>query len=450
MVVFLKNIAIIKVVTVTKGQGMEYTNKLVTELIPYASNARTHSEEQVTQIASSIREFGFINPIIIDDKNNVIAGHGRLLASKKLGLKEVPTLQVDHLTDTQRKAYILADNQLALNAGWNDELLKLELAGLDDVGFNLELLGFDLKSLGSLTEEIEGLTDEDDVPNAPFDYVTKVGDIWKLGNHRLMCGDSTSIDALEKLLDGKKADMVWTDPPYNVNVQGQAGSIINDNMSDESFNLFLKDVYSCLFLAMKSGAVIYVAHADTERVNFTKTFTESGLKLSQVLIWVKNSGTLSRQDFNWQHEPILYGWKEGEKHYFCQDFTRTTVIDDDLDIKKLNKKELEALVNSMRTELKKTVLRENRPTKSELHPTMKPVSLVQRMIEWSSQHEDIVLDVFGGSGSTLIACEKTSRLARIMELDPRYCDVIIKRWQDFTGKQATLESTGETYNSLEA
>jgi len=428
---------------------MKYQQVAVDKLIPYVNNARTHSDEQVTQIASSIREFGFINPIIIDDKNNVIAGHGRLLASKKLGLKEVPTVLVDHLTDTQRKAYVLADNQLALNAGWDDELLKLELAQLDDVGFDLELLGFDLKALGTLTGEIEGLTDEDDVPNAPIAYVTKLGDIWKLGSHRLMCGDSISIDDVEKLLDGKKADMVWTDPPYNVNIQGQAGSIINDNMSDESFSVFLKDVYSCLFLAMKNGAVIYVAHGETERVNFTKTFIDSGLKLSQVLIWVKNSGTLSRQDFNWQHEPILYGWKEGKKHYFCQDFTRTTVIDDDLDIKKLNKKELETLVNSMRTELKKTVLRENRPTKSELHPTMKPVSLVQRMIEWSSQHQDIVLDVFGGSGSTLIACEKTSRQARIMELDPKYCDVIIKRWQDFTGKQAILESTGETYNSLE-
>jgi DNA modification methylase len=362
------------------------------------------------------------------------------MAAKKLGLKKVPTIDCSDLTEAQKKAYIIADNKIALNAGGDSVMLSSELAELEELGFDLGIIGFDNKELDSLMapEVTEGLVDEDEVPEPPPEPRTQLGDIYILGAHRLMCGDSTSIDAVEKLMEGKKCDMVWTDPPYNVAIQGAAGTIMNDDMSDDSFKDFLTSVYSCYYLTMKDGAVIYVAHADTERVNFTQCFKESGLKLSQVLIWVKQAGTLSRQDFNWQHEPILYGWKEGAGHYFCGDYTRTTVIDDDIDIKKLNKKELEALVNSMRTELKTTVLRENRPSKSDLHPTMKPVNLVQRMIEWSSTAGETVLDLFGGSGSTLIACEKTGRKARLMELDPKYCDVIIKRWEDFTGRKAEL------------
>jgi DNA modification methylase len=412
----------------------------VETLIPYAKNARTHSDEQVAQIAGSIKEFGFNNPVLVDKDNSVIAGHGRLMAARKLGMDKVPVVQLDHMTKAQRKAYILADNKLALNAGWDSVMLSAELKELEELGFDLDIIGFDTKEIDKLLapDTTEGLVDEDQVPGMPIEPNTKLGDIYILGAHRLMCGDSTSIDDVEKLMEGKKCDMVWTDPPYNVAIQGVAGKIMNDDMSDSSFKDFLASVYSCYYLSMKDGAVIYVAHADTERVNFTQCFKESGLKLSQVLIWVKQAGTLSRQDFNWQHEPILYGWKEGAGHYFCGDFTRTTVIDDDIDIKKLNKKELEALVNSMRTELKTTALRENRPSKSDLHPTMKPVNLVQRMIEWSSSAGEVVLDLFGGSGSTMIACEKTGRKSRLMELDPKYCDVIVKRWEDFTGKKAVL------------
>jgi DNA modification methylase len=412
----------------------------VDRLIPYAKNARTHSDEQVAQIAGSIKEFGFNNPVLVDKDNSVIAGHGRLMAARKLGMDKVPVVQLGHMTEAQKKAYIIADNKLALNAGWDSVMLSAELQELEELGFDLGLLGFDSKEIDKLLapEVTEGLVDEDDVPEMPPEPRTKLGDIYILGAHRLMCGDSTSIDDVEKLMEGKKCDMVWTDPPYNVAIQGVAGKIMNDDMSDASFKDFLASVYSCYYLSMKDGAVIYVAHADTERVNFTQCFKESGLKLSQVLIWVKQAGTLSRQDFNWQHEPILYGWKEGAGHYFCGDFTRTTVIDDDIDIKKLNKKELEALVNSMRTELKTTALRENRPSRSDLHPTMKPVNLVQRMIEWSSSAGEVVLDLFGGSGSTMIACEKTGRKSRLMELDPKYCDVIVKRWEDFTGKKAVL------------
>jgi DNA modification methylase len=412
----------------------------VETLIPYAKNARTHSDEQVAQIAGSIKEFGFNNPVLVDKDNSIIAGHGRLMAARKLGMDKVPVVQLGHMTEAQRKAYVLADNKLALNAGWDSVMLSAELKELEELGFDLDIIGFDTKEIDKLLapETTEGLVDEDQLPLTPTEPKTKLGDIYILGAHRLMCGDSTSIDDVEKLMEGKKCDMVWTDPPYNVAIQGAAGKIMNDDMSDASFKDFLSSVYSCYYLTMKDGAVIYVAHADTERVNFTQTFKDSGLKLSQVLIWVKQAGTLSRQDFNWQHEPILYGWKEGAGHYFCGDFTRTTVIDDDIDIKKLNKKELEALVNSMRTELKTTALRENRPSKSDLHPTMKPVNLVQRMIEWSSTAGEVVLDLFGGSGSTMIACEKTGRKARLMELDPKYCDVIVKRWEDFTGKKAVL------------
>lgn len=414
----------------------------VEKLIPYAKNARTHSDEQVAQIAGSIKEFGFNNPVLVDKDNSIIAGHGRVMAARKLGMDKVPVVILDHLTESQRKAYILADNRIALNASWDSKMLSSELEELEELGIDLSLLGFDDKEISKLLapETTEGLVDEDQVPELQEEANTKLGDIYILGEHRLMCGDSTSIDDVEKLMDGKKCDMVWTDPPYNVAIKGAAGTILNDDMSDANFKDFLTAVYSCYYLTMKDGAVIYVAHADTERVNFTKCFTDSGLKLSQVLIWVKQAGTLSRQDFNWQHEPILYGWKEGAGHYFCGDFTRTTVIDDDIDIKKLNKKELEALVNSLRTEQKTTVLRENRPSRSDLHPTMKPVNLVQRMIEWSSIAGQTVLDLFGGSGSTLIACEKTGRKARLMELDPKYCDVIVKRWEDFTGKKATLLS----------
>jgi DNA modification methylase len=429
---------------------MEIINKKVVDLIPYVNNARTHSEQQVLQIAASIKEFGFNSPVLVDGENGIIAGHGRVMAAKKLGLDEVPTIELKHLTKTQKKAYILADNRLALNSGWDNDLLALELQKLEEEGFNLELLGFDnteLSLIGDEEDVQDGLTDEDEIPDAPIEPITKLHDVWVLGNHRLMCGDSTSINDVDILMGGGKADMVWTDPPYNVAIEGIAGKILNDDMSDESFKKFLLDVYVCYFMVIKDGGVIYVAHADSERVNFTKCFKDAGFKLSQVLIWVKQSGTLSRQDFNWQHEPILYGWKEGAAHYFCGDFTRTSVIDDDIDIKKMNKAELQELVNSYRTEQKNTALRENRPSRSELHPTMKPVNLVQRMIEWSSKPKEIVLDLFGGSGTTMMACQNSSRHARLMELDPKYCDVIVKRWQDFTGKQAILESTGEPYGS---
>lgn len=326
-------------------------------------------------------------------------------------------------------------------------MLGLELADLQGLGFDLELTGFNQDELASLMapEPTDGLIDEDEVPSIPEQPKSQRGDVWLLGEHRLMCGDSTQADDLAKLMDGDKADLVWTDPPYNVAVDGKAGKIMNDDMSKSEFRKFLQAVYARYFENMREGAVIYVAHGESERAAFSDCLVEAGLKLSEVLIWVKQSGTLSRQDFNWKHEPILYGWKEGKGHHFCGDFTLTTVIDDDLDIDKMKKDELVAMLKQIKEQMPTTIVRHDRPTKSDLHPTMKPVSLVQRMVEWSSMDGWIVLDLFGGSGSTLIACQKSNRKARLMELDPKFVDVIVKRWQDFTGKIATHAETGKPF-----
>lgn len=419
----------------------------------YARNARTHSDEQIAQIAASIKEFGFTSPILIDDDDTIIAGHGRLAAAIRLKLQQVPTIKLAGLTPTQRKALVLADNRLALNAAWDSAMLSLELDNLAKEGFSLDLLGFtedDLKDLLSASEFGAAPTgDEESIPEPAEEATTQLGDVWLLGEHRLMCGDSTNPSDVQELMRGELADLVWTDPPYNVNVEGEAGTILNDDMDSAHFRDFLRDVYRCYFDAMRPGACIYVAHGESERASFTAMFEHAGLKLSQVLIWVKQSATLSRQDFNWQHEPILYGWKEGAGHYFCEDYTRTTVIDDDVDIRKMKADELRDLIIEMRNSVTSTVIRHDRPTKSELHPTMKPVALVKRMIEWSSIKGQIVLDLFGGSGTTLIASHALRRVARIMELDPRYCDVIVKRWQDFTGQQAALERTNQTFCEVE-
>lgn len=429
----------------------KYIVRNVADLIPYVRNSRTHSDEQVAQIASSIKEFGFLNPIIIDGDNGIIAGHGRVMAAQKLGIKELPCIEASHLTDAQRKAYIIADNKLALNAGWDDDMLRIELAELEELGFDLELTGFSLDEIDALQiEEIEeGLTDEDDVPEVMDDPVTKHGDIWLLGNHRVMCGDSTIIDDVDRLMGGNKADMVWTDPPYNVDYEGGTGmKIQNDAMDDGSFRQFLIDAFVAAYAVTKAGRPIYVAHADLEGENFRVAVRESGFLVKQCLIWVKNSMTMGRQDYQSQHEPILYGWKPGEAHKWYGEFNKKTVIDDDVDVKRLDKKELVALVNKLRNSKSTTVIREDKPHRNDIHPTMKPVALVGGMILNSSRPEDIVLDLFGGGGATLIACEKHNRNARLMELDPKYCDVIIKRWQDYTGKEAVLEGSGDKFNDM--
>jgi DNA modification methylase len=391
----------------------------VEALLPYAKNSRTHSDEQVAQIAASIKEFGFNNPILIDKENTVIAGHGRLLAARRSGMDDVPCIRLGHLTDTQRKAYIIADNRLALNAGWDTEMLTIELNDLLEDNFALDILGFDADELKALLDPVtptEGLTDEDAVPETPEEPKTKPGDIYRLGKHRLMCGDSTSIDALEKLCETQLVDMWLTDPPYNVAYEGktkEALTIKNDSMEDDQFRQFLRDSYTAADSVMKPGAVFYIWHADSEGYNFRGAAKDAGWTVRQCLIWKKSTMVMGRQDYHWKHEPCLYGWKDGAGHLWATDRKQTTILEFD------------------------------KPSRNGEHPTMKPVGLFEYQMLNNTKGGDIVLDSFGGSGTTLIAAEKNGRIARIMELDPKYCDVIVKRWEDFTGQKAELVNNSE-------
>ena len=400
---------------------VEYKN--IKELIPYCNNSRTHSDEQVLQIASSIKEFGFTNPVLIDGQGGIIAGHGRIMAAQKLKMDEVPTITLSDLSEAQKKAYIIADNKLALNSGWDDELLKIELEQLKELDFDLGLIGFSDDELALLMggETTEGLVDEDQVPELVDDPVTVLGDVWLLGNHRLMCGDSTSIDAINILCNDRAVDMWLTDPPYNVAYEGKtkdALKIQNDSMGNEDFRIFLRDCCVTADTVMKAGAVFYIWHADSEGYNFRGACLDAGWKVRQCLIWKKSVLVMGRQDYHWKHEPCLYGWKDGAGHLWAADRKQTTILEFD------------------------------KPQRNGEHPTMKPVALFEYQMLNNTKGGDIVLDSFGGSGTTIIAAEKNGRIGYAMELDPKYCDVIIKRWQDFTGKQATLESNGKTYNEL--
>jgi site-specific DNA-methyltransferase (adenine-specific) len=391
---------------------MQIKEVAVDKLIPYAKNSRTHSPEQVGQIAASIKEFGFRNPILVDNLT-LIAGHGRLLAAQKLGLDKVPTIDCSDMTESQKKAYIIADNKLALNAGWDTAMLSIEMQELQEQGFDLELLGFDDKELNALLEPevVQGLTDEDAVPETPKEATTKLGDIYILGKHRVMCGDSTSITDMEKLVNGQPVDMCLTDPPYNVAYEGgtkEKLTIQNDSMEDGQFRQFLRDAFVAADMVMKAGAVFYIWHADSEGYNFRGACHDTGWKVRQCLIWKKSSLVMGRQDYHWMHEPCLYGWKEGASHLWSADRKQTTILEF------------------------------NKPTRNGEHPTMKPVELFEYQMLNNTKGGDIVLDSFGGSGTTLIAAEKHGRYARIMELDPKYCDVIVKRWEDFTGEKAVL------------
>lgn len=399
----------------------------VSHLIPYANNARTHSDEQIAQIAASIKEFGWTNPILIDGENGIIAGHGRLAAARKLGMDEVPAIQLDGLSKAQKKALILADNKLALNAGWDDKLVAIELGELKEMDFDITLTGFSLDEFDALQpdEVTEGLTDEDAVPEVPEESVTKLGDVWLLGNHRLMCGDSTSIDAVDKLMAGQKADLLHTDPPYNVDYDNfsrpkasktNLGRIKNDKMGGKEFYQFLFDALSCGFSVCKDGSTAYVWHASSEHVNFTNALVDAGFDYTQQIIW-KKPMLLGRGRYQWAHEPCLMGVKGSP--YFTDDRTKTTVWDFGGYDKSKN-----------------------------MHPTQKPFFIPEEAINNSSKQGSNVLDLFGGSGSTLLASEKLGRNCFVIELDPKYCDVIIKRWQDFTGKEATLEATGQTFNAM--
>lgn len=400
------------------------------DLIPYARNSRTHSDEQINQIAASIKEFGFLNPIIIDGENGIIAGHGRVMAANKLNIKELPCVDASHLSETQRRAYVIADNKLALNSGWDIEMLRVEFDELQDAGFDLELTGFSLDEIADLQiEELtEGLTDEDETPECPDVQTAVLGDIWQLGNHRLMCGDSTSIDAVEKLMDGKKSNMVFTDPPYLMDFNGAInndgtkshssvhGAIKNDKMSREDGDAFIGDIVSNIKI-FNDGAY-YICFYRLGMDYVLRALDANQLKYRAMIVWYKKGGTLSNSDYKSNYEPIFYGWVNDHKFYGGKaewDFW----------------------------DISKTA-------KNDLHPTMKPVELCERAIRNSSQINGIVLDLFGGSGSTLIACEKINRCARLMELDEKYVDVIITRWQNFTGKEAVHIESGKTFNELKA
>ena len=390
------------------------------KLLPYARNARTHSEEQVAQIAASIKEWGFTTAVLVDESGSIIAGHGRLMAARKLGLTSLPVMVAKDWTDAQKRAYVIADNKLALNAGWDNDLLALELGELGDLGFDLELTGFTDEEIKALmpVDVTDGLTDPDDAPPLPDNPVTRPGDVWVMGKHRLLCGDSTSVDDLAKLCENQAVDMWLTDPPYNVAYEGgtkEKLTIKNDSMGDDQFRQFLRDAYTASDTVMKAGAVFYIWHADSEGYNFRGAAKDAGWTVRQCLIWKKSSLVLGRQDYQWQHEPCLYGWKDGAGHLWASDRKQTTILEFD------------------------------KPSRNGEHPTMKPVALFEYQLLNNTKGGDIVLDSFGGSGTTLIAAEKNGRVARLMELDPKYCDVIVKRWQDFTGKIATHAETGEPF-----
>jgi len=404
----------------------------IDKLIPYAKNSRTHSDEQIAQIAASIKEWGWTTPVLVDESGSIIAGHGRILAARKLQITKVPVMVAKDWTDAQKRAYVIADNKLALNAGWDDELLALELTGLDEEGFDFTLTGFTADELDALLpdELTEGLTDEDAVPDVPVQPVTVLGDVWVLGKHRLMCGDSTSVDAVDTLMDGQFADLVVADPPYGVsyadknrslNASGRGNRIQtpikNDHLQGNDLKEFFLAAFSSMFVAMKPGSPFYVfaPQGGEQMMMMMMMMQEACLPVRHELIWVKNNHVLGRADYHYKHEPVLYGWKDGAGHPWYGDRNKFSIWNVD------------------------------KPMQSKLHPTMKPVELVEIPIQNSSKGHDVVLDLFGGSGTTLIACEKTNRQARLMELDPKYCDVIVKRWQDFTGKIATHAETGQPF-----
>ena len=390
---------------------MQYYLADVSELIPYVRNARTHSEAQVAQIAASIREFGFLSPILVAEDNTILAGHGRLAAALKLGLKKVPCVKENHLTETQKRAYIIADNKLSLNAGWDSELLAVELSELEGADFNLDLLGFDEAELSSIFDADKDVNEDDfDVEKELEEpCFSKTGDMWTLGRHRVICGDATKLETYKTLLEDTKVNLVVTDPPYNVNYEGAAGKIKNDNMENDKFYQFLFNSFVNMEQAMADDASIYVFHADTEGLNFRKAFQDAGFYLSGCCIWKKPSLVLGRSPYQWQHEPCLYGWKKKGKHKWYAGRKETSVWEFE------------------------------KPKKNADHPTMKPIALLAYPIKNSSMTNSLVLDPFAGSGSTLIACEQTGRICYAIELDEKYCDVIVKRYIEQVGNDKSVK-----------
>ena len=380
----------------------------INRLIPYVNNARTHSPEQITKLRSSLREFGFINPVIIDKDFNVLAGHGRLMAAKAEGITEVPCVFAEHLTEAQKKAYIINDNRSALDAGWDDELLKVEMEALQDMGFDLSMTGFDTDELDELfkNEDDSEVKDDDFDLTAALEKASFVerGDIWTVGKHRLMCGDATSADDVNALMGDTKANLILTDPPYGVSFKSASGlTIQNDSIKDEEFYTFLLNAFKCMAEHLESGGAAYVFHADTEGLNFRRAFVDAGFHLAGCCIWVKDSLVLGRSDYQWQHEPVLYGFLQNGKHKWFSDRKQTTIWNFD------------------------------KPKRNANHPTSKPLDLLSYPIGNSTQENAVVIDTFGGSGSTMMACEQMNRVCFMMELDPKYASVILRRYVEDTG-----------------
>ena len=441
------------------GKVAELREVEIAALKPYERNAKKHGPEQVEKIGRSIREMGFISPCLIDQEYNVIAGHGRIMAAKEIGWETVPCVFIEGLTEQQRKAYILADNRLTELGDWDMEMVQQELAALAEADFDISITGFDPDmrfddSMGQITDD--GWTAEED--RQTEEPRSRIGDIYQLGNHRMMCGDSTDPEMVAALMNGEKADLLVTDPPYNIGLGGdESGSAINtdeiskhrkkqndgaflmnDNMSEKDFVEFLGKAMGNAKDALREGGAFYVWYAIGNTEQFLKGMRKAELEVKQFLIWVKNHFVMGRQDYQWQHEPCLYGWKEGAAHYFLDNRKQSTVIEDLLpDLSHMKKSEMEALLKEIYTAgIATDVIHEAKPNVSDLHPTMKPVKLIARLIRNSSQPGEKVLDLFGGSGTTMIACEQMDRTCFMMEFDPHYADVIIDRWEKMTGLKA--------------
>lgn len=384
----------------------------INKLVPYVNNARTHSPEQINKLRSSLREFGFINPVIIDKDYGIIAGHGRVIAAREEGIDKVPCVFVDHLTEAQKKAYIIADNRMALDAGWDEELLRVEIEALQAEAFDVSLTGFDEKEITDLFKDTQAEVKDDDydltaaLEKAAF---VKKGDLWVVGRHRLLCGDATNAEDVAKLCEGKRVNLILTDPPYGVSFKSASGlTIQNDSMKNEEFYSFLLAAFKNMVSHLEPGGSAYVFHADTEGLNFRRAFIDAGLHLAGCCIWVKNSLVLGRSDYQWQHEPVLYGFLKNGKHQWYSDRKQTTIWNFD------------------------------KPKRNENHPTSKPLDLLGYPLKNSTQENAIVLDTFGGSGSTLMACELSNRICYTMELDEKYASVILRRYVEDTGDGANV------------
>jgi DNA modification methylase len=412
---------------------MQIEKVKISDLLEYKNNAKEHPQWQIEQIVESIEKFGFNDPIAIDENNTIIEGHGRLYALQEMGAEEVECIRLSHLGENEKKAYILAHNKLTMNTEFDADLLAQELG---------EIEGIDMSSFGFLMDPLIEVVEDDFDDEAAIEQpepIAKLGDVYQLGEHFLMCGDSTDFIAVKKLCGEALMDLLVTDPPYNVAYEGKtedALTIENDNMDDAKFREFLKAAFACADGVMRPGAAFYIWHADSEGFNFRGACRDIGWTVRQCLIWNKNQMVLGRQDYQWKHEPCLYGWKDGAAHYFVDDRNLLTVLEEESELKKMSKAELINYILEIQEQTATTVINEVKPSRNGLHPTMKPLRLIERLVRNSSKKGENVLDLFNGSGSTLMVCEQLGRRYYGMELDPRYVDATIERWEEFTGKKA--------------